>query len=362
LLELIQRQSDAIETLQILEMQHYKTNEAAVETLSVKLAAVGKSALRLEEGRPQAAVAQPNPVDSDISNQITTFSYDRKIFAVQGQMKSANPDRIRLRKAKAVIVSAADTKYYNALKNLIGSVQFWDSTRNMVVFDLGLQPSERAELAKIDRLLVLDSPIKQDLKNYAWKALCLKQATSTYGKTIWLDAGSDMRGDPAVIDALLEKEDTFFVQGQDINMSPWAHERTLEFFQTNKQQVTDKYSFSGNLQGYVYDSQAYWEVLLVVEKCCLIRECIAPSGSGLHNHRYDQIAMSSAIYTSPWMTIIPHTELLAAERHQLEMDHTKPSSHVVYSGRGSSSEYQRYIHRSGIAFDAPTVNEIMSRP
>ena len=168
-----------------------------------------------------------------------------------------------------------------------------------------------------------------------------------------------MRGDPVIIDRLMEKEDAFFVQGQDEDMTPWSHPQTLRFFQTNTVEMKNKYSFSGNLQGYVYDSQAYWDVLAVVEACCAIPDCIAPVGSGLGNHRYDQIAMSAAIYTNPRIEITPHTELLAAVREQLEGDHKTPSSHIVWSARQISQEYVPHIKRNGVPFNAPTTEELL---
>jgi len=340
--------------------------------LEGKLVELGEEVKKLDEIK-KSILAQSNragsesdmndisatPEELDKLDVMERFKLERKLLRKEGEKRSKNPRRMALRKAKGVIVTAADTGYYHALINLIGSVHFWDPERNIVAFNLGMTAAELADIRSMDRVIVMESPIQRNLKNYAWKALCLKQATQLYGKTIWLDAGSDLRGDPVIIDKLLEKEDAFFVQGQDENMAPWAHPTTLSFFDTDKTKVFGKYSFSGNLQGYVYDSQAYWEVLLVVEKCCLIPECIAPSGSSLANHRYDQIAMSSAIYTSPWMTIIPHTELLAAQRDQLSPDHRTPSSHMVWSARGGTSDYVQYIKRNRVPFNAPTVKQLM---
>ena len=300
-------------------------------------------------------------MDDSSKLQITKslVAVDRQIFSLWGQIRSKMPERIYYRKAKAVIVTGADEKYFFALQNLIGSVHFWDPSRNIVVFDLGISQENLKKLNSIDRVKVFPSPIKSNLKNYAWKAYCIRYATERYGKAIWLDAGSDLRGDPKKIDQILEDEDAFFVQGQDEDMTPWSHPQTLDFFRTNKVEMKGKYSFSGNLQGYVYDSQAYWDVLMVVEKCCQITECIAPQGSSLSNHRYDQIAMSSAIYTNPRLIITPHTELLAAVRLQLDPNHKTESSHIVWSARGASHEYMKYIKQSGVVFDAPELSELV---
>lgn len=354
---LTQLTKNQIDSVQHTWQEQFNSIQSRLDNLENRVGAIDRNIQSQPSG---VAQSQTSGTENNAALQKVLFSSDRKLFSVQGQLRSKDPQRIKLRKAKAVIVTGANTSYYGALLNLIGSVHFWDSTRNIIVFDLGLLEDELRNLRSIDRVRVLDSPIKRELKNYAWKSSCLRTATETYGKTIWLDAGSDLRGDPIVIDELLEKEDAFFVQGQDEDMSPWSFPTTLEFFETTKENVKGKYSFSGNLQGYVYDSQAYWEVLMVVEKCSLIRECIAPAGSSLANHRYDQVAMSSAIYTNPTIHIIPHTELLAAGREQISQDHQQPSSHVVYSGRGGSNEYTRYIQKKGIPFSAPTVAEILN--
>ena len=286
------------------------------------------------------------------------FQVERRFFNVWGEIRSKLPERINYRKARAVIVTGADFKYFSSLKNLIGSIHYWDPLRNIVVFDLGLNPKDLEDLYTYDRVKVYPSPFRGNLKTYAWKSFCIRFATDEFGKTIWLDAGSDFRGDPKKIDDILEKEDAFFVQGQDEDMTPWSHPQTLAFFGTDKIEMKNKYSFSGNLQGYVYDSQAYWQVLKVVESCSMIKECIGPEGSNLRNHRYDQIAMSSAIYTNPTLTITPHTELLAAVREQLERNIFKESSHIVWSARRQSDDYSRYIRASGVEFDAPRLSEL----
>lgn len=364
LLLIIERQNQNVETLQYSFNKQYQEMAAKQTSLEKKLTELDLSLKSLQKNNPQLKVSPAYAIaksaqEQTLESKINSFTLERKNFAAQASIKSANPERRKLRALKAVIVTGADTKYYSALINLIGSVHYWDSSRNIVVFDLGLSNEQLDSLKDMDRVKVEQSLIKTDLKNYAWKAQCIRRATENYGKTIWLDAGSDLRGDPVIIDKLLETEDMFFVQGQDVDMSPWSSPQTLQFFQTNKQEVKGKYSFSGNLQGYVYDSQAYWEVLLVVERCCEMLDCIAPPASSLSDHRYDQIAMSAAIYTNSFIQVIPHTELLAAGRDQLSQDFHKPSSHIVWSARGGTSDYVQFIQRNRAPFDAPKVSDLM---
>jgi hypothetical protein len=360
LLLIIEKQNLEMEKLQFLTRKQFQDMTMKQNVLESKILEIDFTLDSLQKGNPpKRKVAAKTPEEQTLDMKINSFSLERKNFASQGTIRSKNPLRHALKTLKGVIVTGADTKYYNALINLIGSVHFWDSSRNILVFDLGLSVEQLETIIVMDRVKVEQSLIKTDLKNYAWKAQCIRRATENYGKTIWLDAGSDLRGDPVIIDKLLETEDMFFVQGQDVDMSPWSNPQTLQFFHTNKEEMKGKYSFSGNLQGYVYDSQAYWEVLLVVEKCCEMPDCIAPPSSSLSDHRYDQIAMSAAIYTNPFIQVTPHTELLAAGRDQLSEDYHKPSSHIVWSARGGTSDYIQFIKRNRVPFDAPKVTDLM---
>lgn len=294
--------------------------------------------------------------------QQSLFRLERMLYKLYGQTRSIMKHRHKFKSLPAVFVTGASEGFFVRLENLVGSVHFWSPTRNILVFDLGLNAEQLSQLQSMDRVLVWDGGQRENLQNYAWKSTCIARAVEEFGKVLWVDAGGDIRGKLERIDLILEKEDNFYVQGQDMDMSPWSHPTTLQFFDTTKQFVKDKYSFSGNCQGYVLDSKAYWEVLKVTEACSRFQECIAPQGSSLANHRYDQIAMSSAIYTDAEMdrAVTPHTEFLAAVRPQLPQDHRTASSMVVHTKRGDgSTEYTRYVKRTGQQFDARTVKEMM---
>jgi hypothetical protein len=80
-------------------------------------------------------------------------------------------------------------------------------------------------------------------------------------------------------------------------------------------------------------------------KCALDEACIAPPGSSLHNHRYDQTALSILSYTRR----IPHyTEYLAAERNQLARnlkDNPSSNDKIIWTSRQSSSFYWGIEHQ-----------------
>jgi glycosyltransferase involved in cell wall biosynthesis len=66
--------------------------------------------------------------------------------------------------------------------------------------------------------------------------------------------------------------------------------------------------------------------------------CIAPLGSGLWNHRYDQSILSLIAYSRTF-PVKDQTHLLSAHREELSADPLKPSARLIYTVRGSSQDY-----------------------
>ena len=76
-------------------------------------------------------------------------------------------------------VTAADTKYFDRLRNLIGSIHVWEPSMCIEVYDLGLSPRELQLLGKFARVHVrqlrwdaLPSHLR-DINMFAWKPLAM---------------------------------------------------------------------------------------------------------------------------------------------------------------------------------------------
>ena len=103
--------------------------------------------------------------------------------------------------------TASDSKYFNNLLNLIGSIHEtnYKNLGEIAVFDLGLTKDQIEQLKKIDKISV----IKIELTNpdllkqfktshsgkmvpgwYAWKFVILKQALELFPYALWIDAGT----------------------------------------------------------------------------------------------------------------------------------------------------------------------------
>jgi hypothetical protein len=122
------------------------------------------------------------------------------------------------------------------------------------------------------------------------------------------------------------------VKGQDIDMRPKASEKSFEWFGFDKRSMAVGPHFSGNTQAFMYPSRYIDTVVIPNCKCALDENCIAPAGSNLGSHRYDQTTISILAYAPK--TRLPHyTEFLAASNAQLNSDLLKPSFKFVWTSR-----------------------------
>ena len=198
----------------------------------------------------------------------------------------------------------------------------------------------------------------RELHNYAWKALVLKDAILHHDSILWTDAGSDFRASPEPLSGQLEREGHLFFQGQDEDMSRKSHPGCYRALGTDIGRFAGKPHFAGGLQGYTRSGRAHSRILEPMFRCAMEKQCIAPPGSSLDNHRFDQTVLSILAYQSE-LAIKPATRLLAAERDQLAEDPLQQSERIVYTARGASIEYLRQLRdkQSRIRFpNAPTAD------
>ena len=253
-------------------------------------------------------------------------------------------------KHEMVVVTGANSGYFHALENFIGSMHFWEPTRQIVVYNLGLTSSQ-IEQVNMWHNVQLEWPRGipstyalhvHALKKYAWKTNAIYESTKKYVSTLWLDAGCEVRGPLTVIESILRKDGVFLVQGQDEDMTRWVHDGTFGYFKVERSAFSKKPSFAGGIEGWALNSEAYHKILEPLVECANKKECIDPSGASFGNHRYDQSALSVITYTSG-MGIVPHTEFLAASSSQLHADIKKPNTMCIWTARGGSSAYKQYI-------------------
>lgn len=262
---------------------------------------------------------------------------------------------------RTTIVSGADSKYFAALRNLVGSVHYWMPETAIIIFDLGLKQAELAEAARWDNCEVrwasLGPPITalvdgrsarrphiRKLRVYAWKPVAIVAAMELHDRVLWVDAGSDLRGPIGPIEEILGRDGYFLVKGQDLDMTAKLHGGCLRRLSLRREDFRGKPSFGASTQGYVKGSRAAKEILFPTYSAACDARCIAPLGSGLWNHRYDQSILSLIAYSRTF-PVKDQTHLLSAHREELSADSLKPSTRLIYTARGSSQDYVNQIRK-----------------
>jgi len=249
-----------------------------------------------------------------------------------------------------IVVTAADAKYFRGLKNLVGSVHFWAPSIRILVYDLGLTATMRREASdwcdvRLIPGILNDLPVQlRDLYLYAWKPLAIKEALEREESVLWLDAGSDIRAPLDTIDEYIHSDGHFLARGQDVDMTKMSHPQMYRALGADPFDFRKLGHFSGSVQGYLKHSDAYQHVLLPMAAKALLKECIAPAGSSLQNHRYDQSLLSILVYGSG-LDVSPKTFLLTAERKLLNEEPLQASEKTIFTARRSSREYIGQLRR-----------------
>jgi hypothetical protein len=254
-------------------------------------------------------------------------------------------------KNDAVIVSGADYGYFSKMKHMAASLQYWAPEKKLVVYNLGLKPEQVKEARSWSNVIDVKWPDGIPAwypnhvhvgKKYAWKAIAINETVYEYKSIFWWDGGSVFAGPLWPIDEILHRQGIFLVHGQDEDMKAYSHKDTYKWFGYDKDQFRNGIPSphcGGGTQGHVYPSRFYDTIVKPWAECAMDVSCIAPPGSKLSNHRYDQTAVSILSYQEHVQA--PHfTEYVAADKKQLSKDLDKPSHRMfLWTARGSSTHY-----------------------
>lgn len=265
-----------------------------------------------------------------------------------------------------VLVTGATSSYFSGLVNLAASARYWAPETRMVVYNLG--GLSKDQLSRIEGWSNVEAVEWKDGvpehypahvkigKQYAWKPLILNETVYRYGAIFWMDAGNTLAGPMTPVADILERQGAFLVKGQDLDMRPKASPKMYEWFGYDKATMPVGPHFSGNTQAWLYPSRYFRDVVVRNAECALDAACIAPSGSSLSNHRYDQSSLSILAY-APRMRMPHYTEYLAASRSQLAADLLQPSFKFVWTAR---QVCRFYAERDEEAKKSPTGSKVFA--
>jgi hypothetical protein len=160
------------------------------------------------------------------------------------------------------------------------------------------------------------SVIQHEGKKYAWKPIIIQETLAKYKMIFWLDAGSTLKGPITPIEDIVKRNGIVLMHGQDESMTPRSYYKSYEWFNFTKDTMVTGPHISGNTQAYLSPSRYVDSLVNCNARCALDPNCIAPEGSSLGNHRYDQTTLSLCAY-HPKVWPNHHTEYLAAEARQV---------------------------------------------
>jgi hypothetical protein len=206
---------------------------------------------------------------------------------------------------RLTVATGADSAYFAAMENLVGSVRFWCPECGIAAFNLGLADEElsRVQTWCGTTLHWARGYAHGDPNTYAFKSFAIQEAVEAYGAVLWLDGGSSVTGH--LFDAvmpLLSADGVFVVQGQDVDMVPWVHPSMFQHFGVAAPQFAGKPSYSGNTVGFVRGSAAAAHILAPWVACAANASCVAPPGSTKQNHRCVCLAVASMCVSKQALT------------------------------------------------------------
>eukprot|EP00727_Mastigamoeba_balamuthi_P000777 m51a1_g10697 hypothetical protein (316) ;mRNA; r:149650-150597 len=208
------------------------------------------------------------------------------------------------------VVTSASSEFFARLRNLVGSVQFWEPSVRVRVYDLGLAPSQLAEARGWRGVETRRFPFELypahvgQLRSYAWKPLVMNHSLGELRAVLYQDAGQELRGPLGALEALVRAQGHLFVRQEGLRtrgrccgeLGELVAEGTLASLGAPRGAYEHAPMCAGGIQAYVHGSRAHARVLEPAARCALVRGCIAPEGATARNHRFDQAVFSVLLH------------------------------------------------------------------
>ena len=212
---------------------------------------------------------------------------------------------VSIRKLQFVIVTGADSSHFKSLCQLLNSLIKYESKTPIIVYDLGLSDYENDYLnysypsVEIRLFDYSQYPsylnIKVNAGEYAWKPVIISNISNEFKCTVcWLDAGNLVTKRLVKVRKLTKVFGFFSLQTSGV-ISDWTHPKTLKYLKIPNN-ILNKRNLTGGCVSINYNNPKARALVDQWKKCALIKECIAPEGSGRHNHRQDQSVLSVLAY------------------------------------------------------------------
>lgn len=256
------------------------------------------------------------------------------------------------------IVTGASSNHFACLKNLLYSLSMFESGSRAIVYDLGLAAAEAAELSaaghEIRKFDYDRYPPHVNLANnrgaYAWKPIIVAEALCEFGGwLLWLDSGNLIHARLDRVRGVLNATGFYCPTSCD-RVRRWTHPGTLAALNVlepaGKQtgpvrqlsrwlaRLTDNRIGPGArllrrpnrnaaMVGFNAAFPAARELAERWKAGALDKNCIAPAGATIQNHRFDQAVLTVLAYQfadrggirleDQWLDISVHNDRLSLD-------------------------------------------------
>lgn len=205
-----------------------------------------------------------------------------------------------------IIVTGASQNHLRTLNQMVQTFfNFYknSTTDTLIVYNLGISENDwtkfKEKYAEYTNIIykIFDYSLYPSYLNininageYAWKPVIVYDTCTEYNGEIvvWMDAGNKIKNklDP-LCDFILTNHIHSSVSGG--NIKEWTHPKTIEYMKCENVFAENRNAACIGLNtktDFIKDLVKEWRDF------ALIKECIAPEGSGRHNHRQDQAVFS----------------------------------------------------------------------
>lgn len=276
-------------------------------------------------------------------------------------------------------VTAADSKYYPHLLNLIGSIHHinFDELGEIAVFDLGLTAEQKESLSKIDKLSLFEfETIHPDIIKpfvrthsghiahgwFAFKYVALKQILDKYPYVLWIDAGSTVLKPLDDLFKYIQSDGYFLVttgahfhvSGYNVGWGTTRH--VIEKFNLDKPEnawILEQEPIMGGIQGVArFAAETYLLPMYELAHDLKNYEDDGSAPNGFGTGRHDQTLLSVIAYSKGLKVFVQDFQQinpieLKMDKQTIPFYITYDQNYVsdktcIYSSRGDLSNYHFY--------------------
>ena len=202
------------------------------------------------------------------------------------------------------IITGASSNHFKSLKQLLNSIYIcMPDFNNIIIWDLSLTDAENSELKELFPNYIFRKfdyskypsffNINIDKGVYAWKPSLIFETINEFGNDnyIWLDAGCMLTIDITNIFSYIEEFGLYISDSSGMIKDIYTHQDTF----TNMNADRNTYQLQNrNAAKIAFSTHHFWVYCLINlwRLAALNKNIIAPEGSSLEHHRFDQSILS----------------------------------------------------------------------